>query len=117
MPVPWEPRRPAELATRKPDLAFSPIAPEEPGTIPRPVSATRAEFATLEKETVEVDPEVSESILRKPPRPGDWMRQATATAATDGGVSEGEIGVYSFTTTEVTGHIERPATARSVRDE
>ena len=40
----------------------------------------------------------------------------TALAATSGGTGQGEIGVYSFTTTEVPGHIERAATARSVRD-
>jgi len=42
--------------------------------------------------------------------------KATALAATAGGASEGEVGAYSFTTTEVPGHIERAATARSVRD-
>jgi hypothetical protein len=42
--------------------------------------------------------------------------KTTALAATAGGASEGEVGVYSFTTTEVPGHIERAATARSVRD-
>ena len=42
--------------------------------------------------------------------------KTTTQAATDGGSGEGEIGTYAFTTTEVTGHIERAATARSVRD-
>lgn len=42
--------------------------------------------------------------------------KVTALAATKGGSGEGEIGVYSFTTTEVAGHIERADTARSVRE-
>lgn len=42
--------------------------------------------------------------------------KATALAATAGGSGEGELAVYSFTTTEIAGHVERAATARSVRD-
>ena len=42
--------------------------------------------------------------------------KTTALAATAGGSGEGELAVYSFTTTEIAGHVERAATARSVRD-
>jgi len=42
--------------------------------------------------------------------------KVTALAATAGGTGEGELAVYAFTTTEIPGHVERAATARSVRD-
>lgn len=45
-----------------------------------------------------------------------FYTKTEAEAATPGGASEGEFAVYHFTTTETTGHTERAATARSVKE-